>query len=250
MPSSPTSDAGSRRLVAPAIALLAVIGLGVAALGSSEESPPTATPTGTVSEPTTPATEGSATSPAPERERPTLARRTAGDPRAKGEVDAPVVMVEWADFQCPFCGRFARETAPELVEQYVDEGVLRIEWRDFPYLGPESEVAAHASRAAAEQDAFWEFHDALFAEPREPNSGALTEDAMVALADDLGLDTEAFRATMTAPATATAVEEEFQHAQQLGVNGTPAFLVGGRPIMGAQPLEAFVQAIEAAEEAA
>lgn len=244
MPSPPDL----RRLVGPAVALLAVVALGVAALGSSD--PDTTGSAQPSAEPSSRTTDRASASPAPDQEPPTLARRTAGDPRAKGDVDAPVVMVEWADFQCPFCGRFARETAPELVERYVDEGVLRIEWRDFPYMGPESRVAAHASRAAAEQDAFWDFHDELYAEPREPNSGALTEDAMVALADDLGLDTEAFTATMNDPATATAVDEEFQHAQQLGINGTPAFLVNGRPIMGAQPLDAFVQAIEAAEEAA
>jgi hypothetical protein len=106
-------------------------------------------------------------------------RRDAGDPLALGDVDAPVVMVNYSEFQCPFCGKFARDTEPELIEQYVEDGTLRIEWRDFPYLGPESTRAAPAGRAAAAQGRFWDFHDALFADQPPPNSGKLTEDHLV-----------------------------------------------------------------------
>ena len=77
----------------------------------------------------------------------TLARRDFDDPMAVGRVDAPVVMVEYSDFQCPYCGRFARETKPELLRQYVERGVLRIEWRNFPIFGEESERAARAAWA-------------------------------------------------------------------------------------------------------
>ena len=67
---------------------------------------------------------------------------------ALGDVDAPVVMISYSEFQCPFCGKYARDTEPILVEKYVDSGVLRIEWRDFPYLGPESTTAAQAGRGS------------------------------------------------------------------------------------------------------
>ncbi len=67
-----------------------------------------------------------------------LVGREPDDPMAMEEVDAPVVMVNYSEFQCPFCGKFARDTAPTLIEEYVEDGTLRIEWRDFPYLGPES----------------------------------------------------------------------------------------------------------------
>ena len=161
-----------------------------------------------------------------------------------GEVDAPVVMVAYSEFQCPFCGRFARETEPTLVEDYVDEGLLRIEWRDFPYLGLESRTAALAARAAAQQDGFWDFHAAMFADQQPPNSGALTPDYLADVAEDVGLDREQLLADMASEEVAAAVERDFQEGQTIGVTGTPAFLVNGRPVMGAQPTEVFVQTIE------
>lgn len=93
-----------------------------------------------------------------------LARRDASDALAVGRADAPVVMIEYSDFQCPFCGRFARETKPELLRRYVDEGILRIEWRNFPVFGEESQRAALAGWAAGRQKKFWEFHDVVYAE--------------------------------------------------------------------------------------
>src|SRR5690606_24672173 len=94
------------------------------------------------------------------------ARRDADDPRAVGSPDAPVVLIEYSDFQCPFCGRFARETKPDLIRDYVDKGVLRMEWRNFPVFGAESEQAARAGWAAGRQDRFWRFHDEAYGEPR------------------------------------------------------------------------------------
>ena len=90
-----------------------------------------------------------------------LVRRESDDPMALGEADAPVVMVAYSEFQCPFCGKFARDTEPVLIEKYVEDGTLRIEWRDFPYLGPESTVAARGGRAAAAQDRFGGFEQAM-----------------------------------------------------------------------------------------
>ena len=80
-------------------------------------------------------------------------------PPTLGDEDAPVTMVEYSDFQCPYCGRFARETKPALLREQVEEGVLRIEWRNFPLFGEESERAALAAWAAGQQGKFWEFHD-------------------------------------------------------------------------------------------
>lgn len=173
-----------------------------------------------------------------------VTRREAGDPLAKGAVDAPVVIVEYSDFQCPFCGRFARETAPVLEQEYVDEGLVRIEWRDFPYLGPESTLAADAGRAAAAQDRFWEFHDAMYADQPAPNSGSLTEDYLVGVARQVGLDVDRFRRDLASESVAAAVQDDFTEGQSIGVTGTPAFLVNGRPVMGAQPVEVFRQLID------
>lgn len=171
--------------------------------------------------------------------------RGAG-PLSLGEDDAPVVMVMYSEFQCPFCGKFARDTEPELVERFVDEGILRIEWRDLPYLGEESLTAAAAGRAAADQDAFWPFAARLYADQAPPNSGTLTADHLVGVAQELGLDGQRFRTVMDDDATLDAVEADVAGAVELGVNGTPTFFVNGQVIVGAQPTEVFVEAIERA----
>ena len=178
-----------------------------------------------------------------------LARRRADDPMAKGEVDAPVVLIAYSEFQCPFCGKFARDTAPVLVEEYVADGTLRIEWRDFPYLGPESTTAALAGRAAAEQGRFWEFHDAMYADQLPPNSGDLDEQYVEAVAKKLGLDVEQFRSDMSSERAARLVAADFQEGQSIGVTGTPSFLINGTPIVGAQPTEVFKQIIDEAAAA-
>jgi protein-disulfide isomerase len=158
-------------------------------------------------------------------------------------------MISYSEFQCPFCGKFARDTKPEL-EKYVEDGTLRIEWRDFPYLGPESTTAAVAGRAAGAQGEFWAFHDALFADQQPPNSGKVTAAYLVGIAKQIGLDTAKFREDMSAAWATAAVRKDFDEGQQIGVTGTPAFIVNGRPIIGAQPTEVFVDAIEQAAEAA
>ena len=180
-----------------------------------------------------------------------LARRRPGDPMALGDPDAPVVMIAYSEFQCPFCGKFARDTEPELVKRYVEDGTLRIEWRDFPYLGPESRVAALGGRAAAEQDMFWQFHDAMYDHQLPPNSGKLDEDYLVGVAREAGLDVARFRTSLRrSDDLARAVEKDFTEGQSIGVNGTPAFLINGRPVMGAQPVAVFSKAIEQAARAA
>ena len=171
--------------------------------------------------------------------------RGAG-PMAKGSADAPVVMVMYSEFQCPFCGKYARDTEPELVERFVEDGTLRIEWRDLPYLGAESLQAAVAGRAAAEQDAFWELADALYADQAPPNSGRLTAEHLVEVASGLGLDAERFRADMDDEALVDDIRADVDEAVGLGVTGTPAFFVNGQVIMGAQPTQVFVEAIERA----
>ncbi len=179
-----------------------------------------------------------------------LVRRDADDPMALGEADAPVVMVAYSEFQCPFCGKFARDTEPALVEKFVEDGTLRIEWRDFPYLGAESTVAAAGGRAAAAQDRFWEFEEAMYADQLPPNSGNLDEDYLVSVAEDIGLDVDRFREDLDSSEAEQAVQDDFAEGQAIGVTGTPTFIINGVPVIGAQPTEVFEQAIEqAAEEA-
>ena len=175
-----------------------------------------------------------------------LARRTPNDPMALGKVDAPVVMIAYSEFQCPFCGKFARDTEPTLIKKFVDNGTLRIEWRDFPYLGPESTTAAQAGRAAAAQGKFWAFHDTLYAHQTPVNSGKLTETYLTGIAKDLGMDATRFGQDLTSAQSAAAVQKDFTEGQSIGVTGTPAFLINGQPIIGAQPTATFVAAVEQA----
>ncbi|KAF2776823.1 thioredoxin domain-containing protein [Streptomyces sp. OM5714] len=180
-----------------------------------------------------------------------LARRDASDPLAVGRADAAVVLIEYSDFQCPFCGRFARETKPELLRSYVDKGVLRIEWRNFPIFGEESERAALAGWAAGRQKKFWEFHDVAYGKPRERNSGAFDAENVIAMAREAGIaDIERFQADMASEQARNAVLQDQEEGYNLGVTSTPAFLVNGTPILGAQPTDTFEKAVESAAKTA
>lgn len=173
----------------------------------------------------------------------------SNDPTSLGAADAPVVMVVYSEFQCPFCGRFAKDTLPALTERYVATGVMRIEWRDLPYLGDESFQAAFGARAASQQGAFWAFHDALFADQApKPNSGHITNEYLVDVAHDLGLDVDQFEADYRSSEVNDAVRADRDAGVRAGVNGTPGFFVNGTPVFGAQPLEVFVKTIEAAAD--
>jgi len=178
-----------------------------------------------------------------------LARRDAKDPLAMGHADAPVVMVEYADFQCGYCGKFARDTEPELVEKYVEDGTLRIEWRNFPIFGEPSESAARAAWAAGQQGRFWQFHSAAYAEgAKEKGFG---KDRLRALAGEAGVaDLDRFTRDLVSDAARAAVKKDQEEAYGLGATSTPSFLINGRPVAGAQPTETFTEAIEAAKKAA
>ncbi|MFD8111900.1 DsbA family protein [Streptomyces microflavus] len=178
-----------------------------------------------------------------------LARRDAGDKLAVGRADAPVVLIEYADFKCGYCGKFARDTEPELIKEYVEDGTLRIEWRNFPIFGEESENAARASWAAGQQDRFWEFHAAAYAEgAKEKGFG---KDRIKALAQEAGVeDLARFMKDLDGPDARAAVAKDQEQGYGIGATSTPSFLINGRPIAGAQPKETFTRAIEAAAEQA
>lgn len=167
-------------------------------------------------------------------------------PPTLGDEDAPVTMVEYSDFQCPYCGQFAREVKPELVEEYVESGTLKIEWRDFPYLGQESVNAALAARAAQEQGRFWEFHDVLYENQDSVNSGAFSDDNLTRLAEEADVDPAEMEESLTASEHQQAVGSDFEEGQQSGITGTPTFIINGETIVGAQPKEKFERAIEEA----
>ena len=173
--------------------------------------------------------------------------RDEADPLAVGPVDAPVGLVIFSDYQCPYCAKWSTETLPIMME-HAESGDLRIEWRDLTLFGPASERASRAAYTAALQgeDAFLDYHHALFANGENRSEEQLSDESLTALAEEVGLDTEAFTADFTSPETEQAVADNAQLGLDLGAYSTPAFLLGGQPIMGAQPAEVFVNTLESA----
>jgi protein-disulfide isomerase len=133
---------------------------------------------------------------------------------------------------------------PELVQKYVEEGTLRIEWRDFAYLGQESVTAAQAARAAQEQGMFWEYHDALYQNQGSINGGTFSDEKLIELAEGLGLDTETFEASLTSGRFEEVVRRDLLEAQDAAIQGTPSFLINEQRLVGPWPLEDFERIIE------
>lgn len=174
-----------------------------------------------------------------------LARREPGDPLAMGAVDAPVVMVEFADYRCPFCAKFSRDLEPQLIEEYVDTGKLRIEWRDMPIYGEDSARAARAARAAAAQGHFWEFNRALYAAAPDSGHPEMPPEKLRTFAEQAGVpDIERFMAQMNSDDFEDLLHVDTMHAQRLGIPATPAFSINGHPLLGAQPIEEFTKVID------
>lgn len=173
-----------------------------------------------------------------------LARRIDGDPLAMGAVDAPVVMIEYADYRCPFCSLYARDTLPALVDEFVADGTLRVEWRDLPIFGDESVAAAVAGRAAAEQGKFWEFQATLHGAAPENGHPELSQEILIQFAEQSGVpDIAKFTTDLDSPELLAAVQYDAQEATSLGVKSTPTFIVGDEALAGAQPLQTFRDAI-------
>jgi protein-disulfide isomerase len=202
--------------------------------------PAVSSPAAQIREPTGPPQPGGASAPL-------MARRQADDPLALGDPAAPVVMVMFADYRCPFCAKFSRDTEPELVERFVDNGTLRIEWRDLPIFGDQSMQAARAGRAAAAQGKFWEFNRAIFAAAPERGHADLTDDVLIGFARQVGVpDIDRFATQMRGNDFNGTINADIEQASTIGVPSTPAFVINGVPILGAQPTDVFVAAVTGA----
>jgi protein-disulfide isomerase len=161
----------------------------------------------------------------------------------RGEPDAPVTVIEFSDFRCHFCNVFFEEAGQQIEETYIEEGLVRLGYHHAAYQGEQSILAAEASECAAAQDAFWRYHDYLFAVSGEQQ---FTRDNLQEFARELDLDTEAFNTCMESGEFSEVVLGETARAQTIGIRGTPSFLINGEPLVGAQPYENFEQVIEAA----
>ena len=163
------------------------------------------------------------------------------DDSVKGDADAPVTIVEFSDYECPFCGKFYTQTYPQLVQKYIDTGKVKLVFRDFPLsFHPNAQKAAEAAECAGEQGKYYEMHDKIF-----DNQQALSVTGYKQWASEIGLDTAKFNSCLDSGQMASEVQKDFQDGQAAGVRGTPAFLVNGKLISGAQPFQVFEQVIEA-----
>jgi Na+/H+ antiporter NhaA len=157
----------------------------------------------------------------------------------RGPIDAPVTVVEYGDFECPYCGQ-AEPVVRELRRDFSD---VRYVWRHLPLndVHPHAQLAAEAAEAAADQGAFWEMHDLLL-----DNQGALRPDDLVAYAEQLGLDVERFTNSLREHAGAARVAEDIDSADLSGVSGTPTFFINSRRQHGAYDIASLSAAVKAA----
>ena len=177
-------------------------------------------------------------------------RASLGDVPALGRPDAPVTLVEFSDYQCPFCQRFFLTTLPALKKDYIDTGKVRYVFRDFPLdqIHPQARKAAEAVHCAGDQGKYWEMHDVLFGNQQALQPPKLSEHARA-----LGLDGARFDQCLTSGTHAARVHQGLTDGQAAGVQGTPGFVVAkttpgdtvdGTLVVGAQPVEVFRRLID------
>jgi protein-disulfide isomerase len=174
----------------------------------------------------------------------------ADDGMTLGDDDAPVTIVEFSDYQCPYCASTYRETWPLLKAEFVDTGRVRVVFKDNPLtnIHPQAPKAHEAARCAGEQGAYWEMHDLLFDRQAEWGGSSDHVTVLKRYASELGLATDAFDACLDSSRWADAVLADTAEGTRLGVRGTPTFFIDGYPLVGAQPYQTFVYAIGLAEE--
>ena len=163
---------------------------------------------------------------------------------ALGDPKAPVTIIEYGDFQCPFCGKFFKDTESVLREKYIRTEKVKFIYRDFAFLGQESFWAANAARCAGEQGKFWEYHDYLYNNQRGENQGAFSKDNLKNFASVLGLDRGKFDSCLDSDKYLDAIKAQTKAGGESGVSGTPANFINGVLYAGALPLANFSQIIE------
>jgi len=168
----------------------------------------------------------------------------------RGESGATVAIVEYADFECPYCGQYEHDVYPQLSKDYIQTGKVKYFFRDLPLpMHPRAMGAARAARCAGEQGKFWEMHDSLFAK-----QNAIRDVDMPGRAQELGLDTAKFSECLSSDRYTDEINKSAAEAQKLGIGGTPTFFVGKvdpngdvtnlKTIIGTRPYEAFKSAID------
>lgn len=182
--------------------------------------------------------------------RPTTGKTSINGDPIMGNADAPLVLVEFSDYECPFCGRFFRNTMSDIKKNFVDTGKIRYVFKDFPLaFHKKAPKAAEAAHCAGEEGKFWQMHDLIF-----ENQKQLDIPSLISRADKLGLNADNFKRCLDDGRYAEGIKKDIEAGKSSSVTGTPSFLLGpvndkgeveGSILRGAQPYESFKAAIDA-----
>ena len=163
-----------------------------------------------------------------------------------GDLDAPITMVEWGDYQCTFCYRFHQTTLQQIMTSHVDTNKVKIIFKDFPLNGQDSVLAAEATHCAHEQEAYWEYHDTLYHNWGGERTGWITLEALVMFAHMTNLNLEEFGRCMDEDTYTDNVNNVYKSSKMIGIDATPSFMIFNDKniikIVGNQPLESFLRA--------
>ena len=170
-----------------------------------------------------------------------------------GDANAPITIVEYGHFKCPFCNRFSRETEPQIEEKYIKTGKVKFIWKDFPYEGGDSAKASEAAHCAQDQGKFWEYHDKLFRYIWDNYYGKginaeeieiFTDTKLKEFAGQLDLDTTKFNRCVDSGTYKQLVQDDYKEGIARGAKSTPTFFINDQKVVGAQPFSVFSQIID------
>ncbi|MFI5265423.1 MAG: DsbA family protein [Candidatus Levyibacteriota bacterium] len=165
----------------------------------------------------------------------------------KGDANAKVTVIEFADFRCPFCEKVFTDVEPQLMKDYVDTGKVKFAFRQYEFLGPASVVAGNAAECAQEQNHFWDMYTYLYKnQPAETDTSMYTASNLSQIAGTLGMDQTQFKSCMDTSKYQKNIDADMADGQKASVTATPTFFINGKQLLGAQPYASFKTAIDAA----
>lgn len=184
--------------------------------------------------------------------QPTSGTASVDDDPFMGDVNAPITMIEFSDFECPFCKSFYDQTLPQIKQNYIDTGKVRFVYRDFPLpfhdpMATKEAIASNCAREQGKDEKFFEYHDEIFNRTIS-NGNGLNDDDLQTIAQDIGLNMDQFNSCIQDDAQDQEVKKDVADAQAAGATGTPGFVIGksspdgnisGQLVIGAQPYDAF-----------
>lgn len=188
---------------------------------------------------------------------PSIVDVSIDDDAVKGDANAPVTIIEFSDYECPYCKRYVQQTYPDIIKDYIDTGKVKYVFRDLPLnfhdpAATKEAIAANCARDQGDDETYFKFHDLIF-ENTASNGTGIPDDKLVELAESIGLDGNKFKACVDDEEFKDEVSKDLDDAQKAGATGTPTFFIGkstdngtikGEMLVGAQPYAAFKAVIE------